>query len=376
MGESPHPRKVGGRAVGGLAVPLSTPRRVAGSRFVDALPWTDSFAFEAFGVAVGVRCNDPDLRLRMEAALPPSRKAISRTEVDRIYSLRRCVERDVYPTQLFGRLAELSPSTEVEVAVEQRTPRGVLAAIASICPEVSGSIFRRDTEVDRSAFVLHSGIRLDDLDRALPTPEGGLYRLYRGGRLIAVSRELDEVMEALDEDLGLYLAAWSPSHLFLHAGVVSWRGRCIVLPGRSCAGKSTLVAALLRNGAQYHSDEFAPLDEGCRVASYPRPLRLRCHAGRRRVEAAEFGATIGCKPLPVGLVAFTEYEPGACWEPARLSSGDAALRLLCAAVSARRRRHDALRLTATLARSVPCLEGARGEATEAAEAILRQLDAR
>ena len=55
-----------------------------------------------------------------------------------------------------------------------------------------------------------------------------------------------------------------------HAGVVGWRGRAIVIPGRSHAGKSTLVAELVRRGAVYYCDEFAVLHETGRVHPYRR----------------------------------------------------------------------------------------------------------
>lgn len=52
--------------------------------------------------------------------------------------------------------------------------------------------------------------------------------------------------------------------LFLHAGVVAVRGRAVVLAGPSGAGKTSLVAALLAQGATYLSDEVAwfPLPDG------------------------------------------------------------------------------------------------------------------
>ena len=42
----------------------------------------------------------------------------------------------------------------------------------------------------------------------------------------------------------------SRDFVFLHAGVVGWKGKAIVLPGDSYKGKSTLVAELVRAGHQ------------------------------------------------------------------------------------------------------------------------------
>jgi hypothetical protein len=48
--------------------------------------------------------------------------------------------------------------------------------------------------------------------------------------------------------------------VFVHAGVVALEGRGMVLVGESGAGKTSTVAALLRQGATYLSDEVALLD--------------------------------------------------------------------------------------------------------------------
>src|SRR5918994_2119193 len=94
--------------------------------------------------------------------------------------------------------------------------------------------------------------------------------LYAESQQLARSLELDDVMAALETDLQLHVAEFAPRRVFVHAGVVGWRGRAILLPGASHAGKSTLVAALLRAGATYYSDEYAVLDLSGRVHPYAR----------------------------------------------------------------------------------------------------------
>ena len=66
----------------------------------------------------------------------------------------------------------------------------------------------------------------------------------------------------------VHVANYAPDRVFVHAGVVAWRGRALVLPGTSFAGKTTLVAELVRAGAIYYSDEYAVLDEQGRVHPY------------------------------------------------------------------------------------------------------------
>jgi len=69
-------------------------------------------------------------------------------------------------------------------------------------------------------------------------------------------------------------------HYFMaiHAGVVGHGGRCLVLPGASGRGKTTLTAALSRGGFRYHSDEFALLEERT-LRVRPVPLSLTVKPG-------------------------------------------------------------------------------------------------
>jgi hypothetical protein len=61
----------------------------------------------------------------------------------------------------------------------------------------------------------------------------------------------------------------------VHAGAVVLGERALLMPGATHAGKSSLVAELLRRGATYFSDEYALIDSEGRVHPYPRPLLLR-----------------------------------------------------------------------------------------------------
>lgn len=60
----------------------------------------------------------------------------------------------------------------------------------------------------------------------------------------------------------------------LHAGAVCKKGRCIILPGRSGIGKSTMTAWLLTTGYQYLSDELVFLSEAGWLKPFTRPLKL------------------------------------------------------------------------------------------------------
>jgi serine kinase of HPr protein (carbohydrate metabolism regulator) len=199
--------------------------------------------------------------------------------------------------------------------------------------------------------------------------------LYEDHLRLARTRSLEELLETLESRARFYVAEHARRRVFVHAGVVGWRGRAIVLPGRSMAGKSSLVAELVRAGATYYSDEFAVLDSRGRAHPFAKPISLRAEGETRQEHFAveSLGGTAGRRALPVGLVVVTEYRRGARFRPRRLTQGQGALALLSHAVAARRepaRTLDALR---PVVASAPVLRGARGEAREAAREILEAL---
>jgi len=206
-----------------------------------------------------------------------------------------------------------------------------------------------------------------------PRPNVRNYHLlYAGLRQAARTMDLDELFHALESEVQLFVAEHGRERIFVHAGAVGWKGQAILLPGRSYSGKSTLVAALLRAGATYYSDEYAVLDGNGHVHPYARKLGLRQPDGpTRRRAAEELGGRTGTRPLPVGAVVVTRYQPGARWRPQRLTPGRALLELLDNTVPALSRPEEAVTvLQQVVPRSVN-FKGLRGEAEEAADVLLR-----
>jgi len=203
--------------------------------------------------------------------------------------------------------------------------------------------------------------------------------LYMNAVRLARTPELDPVLETFESDLQLYVAAEAPRRLFVHAGVVGWRGRAIVFPGHTFTGKTTLVAALVKAGATYYSDEYAVLDTRGRVHPYARPLSVRERGAfekAKRYPVETLGGRAGIRPLPVGLVLVSRYRAGARWRPRHLSPGAGALALLAHAVSARRQPAFALTSLQQVVSRTPVMKGVRGEAQEVVEAIARTMDGR
>lgn len=171
----------------------------------------------------------------------------------------------------------------------------------------------------------------------------------------------------------LEVATYAPEAVFVHAGVVLWGEKLIVLPGRSHAGKSTLVHALIELGASYFSDEYAVVDCDGLVRPWPRPISLREGRSRDNTPAIELGWKPEFGPTRVGLVVCTRYEQGETWNPVEISAAQAVLELLDNTVSARLEPQRALEYLPRLTTRACCLKGPRGEAMETAQAIIDRL---
>jgi hypothetical protein len=266
---------------------------------VDRLGWTTGTCFDAFGVRVGVRFNQPGLLDRLAPHLPPGWKPTSSPWVDRLFSL----------------------------------------------------------------WVDHDGARRT--------------RLYAGRRRHLRTTSLDEALAVLESEIRQGIAAGAARATFVHAGVVGWRGRAIVVPGRSRTGKTTLVAELVRAGASYYSDEFAVLDGRGRVHPFAKPLSVRgeggCDLHVARPRAEDFGGTCGREPLRVGLVVLATFRPGAEWRPERLSRGRAVLEMLAHTVPARLRPERSLRSLERAVTGALVVKGERGEARELVASLLGSL---
>lgn len=179
--------------------------------------------------------------------------------------------------------------------------------------------------------------------------------------------------DALIDDLHLTIALHSREHVYIHAGVVTWKGGAILLPGRSRTGKSTLVEALVRHGAGYCSDEYARVGDDGSITPYARPIQLRSPAGRRSVDAATIG-TVTETPVPASLVVFTSYADRAAFLPVEVAPAAAALELFDNTVVAETEPERAMRIVAQIARSARAVRSPRPDVATAAARILEFAD--
>jgi hypothetical protein len=199
----------------------------------------------------------------------------------------------------------------------------------------------------------------------------GYWNLLRFAR----ARDFESILDAFESQIQLTVAEYAPRRVFVHAGVVGWNDRAILIPGLSHSGKTTLVDQLIRAGATYYSDEYAVLDARGRVHPYPRAMGIRSSNSdeSRKVRAEEIGAKVGSKPLRVGLVISTNYKAGARWRPRQITRGRGVLELMSNTVSARSQPEMALAVLPKALESARILKGVRGEAAEIANRILAQV---
>jgi hypothetical protein len=199
------------------------------------------------------------------------------------------------------------------------------------------------------------------------------YSVGVAGRPTLTHGTLAVALNALDADIRMFIAV-NAKELFVHAGVVGINGACLVIPGETFTGKTTLVSALVQAGATYFSDEYAVLDDTGRVHPYARRLSIRGELGKVHDQAVdELGGSAATAAAEVGAVLVTRYKPNTEWRPQRISAGEAALALLANTLPARDRPEQALHAVSRAVAGAILLKGDRGDARETVPALLAEL---
>src|ERR1044071_2065737 len=101
-----------------------------------------------------------------------------------------------------------------------------------------------------TAYGVTAGVRVSDraalpavVERLPPGGGGGRRpsrRLSGGGGVAAPTHDVGAVFPLLESHLRLYVAERAPRRVFVHAGVVGWRGPAVLIPGRRLSGKTSL----------------------------------------------------------------------------------------------------------------------------------------
>lgn len=209
--------------------------------------------------------------------------------------------------------------------------------------------------------------------------KGGRFMMILDGGNIAGARSRKKFLKFFDAMIRVTIGEYAVDRVFLHAGVVSWRGKAIIMPADSFQGKTTLTAELVKNGAVYLSDEFAVLDAEGRVHPFARPLSMRRNDASYtpyNLTAAELGGTSASEPVSVGTILLTGYKPGARWRPRILSPGEGVLAMLPYTLSLRHKPDFSLRVLNSVASRAIIASSSRGTAENFVKTLLNFVDKR
>lgn len=177
-------------------------------------------------------------------------------------------------------------------------------------------------------------------------------------RSFSIIREGEEPLTGLDDgeflflfekDLTIELQKLRSDLYFLHAAVLGFAERAVMLVAPSGSGKSTTTWALLHHGFRYLSDELGPVDlqtltvhpyphalclKDAPPPAYPLPASTLSTASTLHIPTDALPGEVESTPLPLGAILFLRYCPTAAQPEIRtLGKAEAAARLLANALN-------------------------------------------
>ncbi len=199
--------------------------------------------------------------------------------------------------------------------------------------------------------------------------QDGTYEFTSVGEYTTGSGGVRETLELFVRILRIKVSQFAKNWVFVHAGVVSWGGKAIIIPGDSGSGKTTLVAECIKRGALYFSDEYAVLSADGLVHPFARALSIT-NGGRKwsedGVPVEELGGRAATEPAEIGAVVITGYEAGAEWNPEWLTAGNGIIEVIPHTIPMTINADFSLQvLKSALSRAI-ILKGVRGEASDLA----------
>lgn len=213
---------------------------------------------------------------------------------------------------------------------------------------------------------LHGG-ELDHLFFINENTDAKIFEIYKNSERIEWWTDKNALLDYLNSQLRITVAEFAVSKVFLHAGVIGWKGGAIVIPGTSYSGKTSLVAEFIKHGAVYYSDEYAVIDERGLVHPFPKMLSIRGiidEYTQKDFAPEELGATVGIEPLPVKLVLLTKFEKGAVWKPSKMKTGEGIMEILQHTIPIRNNPVFTLKVLKKMVSRAIIAKSSRGEAKQ------------
>jgi len=201
--------------------------------------------------------------------------------------------------------------------------------------------------------------------------------LYKNGEKV-ISREKRETsVESVASQIRLTVAEFAVGRVFIHAGVIKWKDKAVVMPGRSFRGKTSLTVALVKRGAVYYSDEYAILDAEGFLHPFPKMLSVRGEIDEYKqidYPVEKFGGTAGTEKIRVGMVLLCEYKEKARWNPKRLSPAQGVIETILHTVPIRQSPQFTLEVLNKIAGNAVFVKSKRGDVSKSADLILKFID--
>lgn len=207
---------------------------------------------------------------------------------------------------------------------------------------------------------------------------GNNYELYRETELVLAKVAVDGVLDYLETQIRSIIAEYNLDFVFLHAGVVSWKGKGIIIPGKSFTGKTTLVSELIKRNCEYLSDEFAVIDKNGYVHPFPKKLSVRGIIDDYKqvdMPAADFGGRIAQTAVPADFMLLTEYKEKKRKSRIKIENmGEGVMAGVANSISVRQNPKFVLEVLSVVAERALILKSYRGEAGKFAEYLLNFLE--
>ncbi len=201
----------------------------------------------------------------------------------------------------------------------------------------------------------------------------GIDSFYKNDKKLYSAERREKLLENFGSTVRRTVAEFAVGRVFIHSGVVSWKGKAIVIPSKSLGGKTSLTAALIRCGALYYSDEYAILDaDGC-VYPFPKKLSVRETSDHRvQVERSvdELGGRAATEKTRIGMFLLTRYKPHARWNPKRLTPAKGILEIINHTVPIRTNPGFVLEVLNRAAQEAVVVKSNRGDVSKSARLIL------
>ncbi|MGI8467817.1 MAG: hypothetical protein ACR2N3_05125 [Pyrinomonadaceae bacterium] len=200
--------------------------------------------------------------------------------------------------------------------------------------------------------------------------ETGKFAVYKEDEVLSENSDLKASMDLLASKIRLTVAEFAKRVIFLHAGVVGFNNRAVIIPGKSFAGKTTLVAEFAKKGCEYFSDEYALIDRRGMAHPFPKTLSLRGIVDdytQVDFEVEKLGGRRAVKPSPVGCILVAEYRKKSKSRLSEASPGAGLMASIANSISIRQNPKFVIEVLNRAVRQSVVLKAERGEASDFVE---------